>query len=115
MSSFIKDNSVGALGGSSFSVGDVDGKFSVGPRTTYLNSQNFDCWIGSGSFVPCNCRYHSSMSHSYKYRFYSLSNISSEDYYGASGDIRGGVDSMKNGLYFQNDKFGRDRNYVGFM
>ena len=38
------------MGGSSFGVGDGDGKGGVGPRTTHLTPQKVDCCIDSGDF-----------------------------------------------------------------
>ena len=61
-----KEYSVGALCDFSFYVGDGDGKGVMGPRTTNINSQKFDCWNDGGNFVCSQSREYSSMSHSYK-------------------------------------------------
>ena len=49
--SFSKDSSVGHVVGSSFGVSDGYVKCIVGPRSTYLNTQNVYCWIHVGDFV----------------------------------------------------------------
>ena len=74
------------MGGSSFGVGDGDGKGGVGPRTTHLTPQKVDCCIDSGDFFSLQSREHSYRSNSYKERSYYSPNVIREDHYVADGD-----------------------------
>ena len=84
------DHSVGSDGGSSFGVSYGDGKGGVGPRTTHMLSQKYDCWFDGGDFVPSLSRYYPTMTHSNKCRYYYLLYHKMEDKCSTAGDGGGG-------------------------
>ena len=65
-----RDYPVGDSDGSSFFVSAGGGKCGVGTRTTHLTPQKVCCWIDGGDFFSSRSSKHSSMSCSYKERYY---------------------------------------------
>ena len=63
-----------AFDGSSFVLGDGDGKYGMVPRTTHIYFQKVDCWLDGGDFLSYLSRYYPSIFHSNKDR-YLLHNI----------------------------------------
>ena len=83
-------HSVGSDGGSSFVVSYGDGKGGVGPRTTQMFSQKYDCWFDGGDFVSYLSKYYPTIIHLIKDRYYDLLYHKKEDKFRTDGDGGGG-------------------------
>ena len=80
---------------SSFGAASGGFKGCVGPSTTYIFSQNINCYIDSGYFVLSMSIYSSSTIHSYKDRSHYSSNIRRGCNFGPSDYGIGGVGPRK--------------------
>ena len=59
-----------AFDGSSFVLGDGDGKYGMVPRTSHIHFHKVDCWLDDSFFLSYQSRYYPSIFHSNKDRYF---------------------------------------------